>query len=736
MKNPLKSLALLFALIVAFVVSFHAWQMGAGMAALLTGYAIYFVASHSLASWKLYDPRLFRAELTFPFDRAGQPVGASIAKGCLSCPTGYAYTADAAISSLERVTNNILKEGVKDWRMPMFPLAGMEVRAAQSQQMTGNRRIRHHVFYENVHRTKWYNPTPSQEVFEVTKRLLAQCNGDLATARLLANSNSIGCAPPRGPRGVSGKDSYSQDAATTVFELGPFCVTDYLELMEFQLVLEAYKRAAINAAGMALEYEKMRRYVSMSRVNGAAVAGTTVARFFNGTFGDIPDSPGSLEWLANSIDNGIGGEIPPGTQVEVNVSRQLYQYWLEKFKKDHDIVMNLDIANFAQQIKGFQTSFDNEGGFIMQSRRTNRRIRISTTKEPVYVEVSKNTDDTGEWDFQPYFVTELGDDTDTTQANGYRQSLNTQYGDACTRCDGEQKRLAEMIFIHAPGAFHYEAFPTNPLATQIASDVEANLQRLWGATEIMWSFGTDVDLYYLKPMNDMLAGTGAPCFSNIDKTWFAGRIKTGLQFVEEDPRQMMTLLVAVPGNQSVTEKSECCLPSEFPASVTLTPRPGDDPKLCDDIPAGVTADDAPAGTMRAPKRLQFQLPAVDNKTVSVIFERRDGSEGTLTVPFTIIADTALEGAAGTDHFLLADGNIVFADGETEKQVDFVLHPFPRSAGDPKFVQATMQFDNAPVVIQGEDGATVDTKLCFILADVLPAADDGCPTAYCLNTVPA
>lgn len=730
--KTLKKLTLFLAVVLACLVTVVACEEGKPMEGALASFAVLFIATHALVGWQHYRAGVFRVELTFPFNEAGAPVGAQIAKGCLACPTGYAYTGDTALNALERVTNRILMEGVKDWRMPQFPLAGLPVRAASAQQMTGNKKIRHHVFYPDVHRAPWYNPTPVPTKFTVTRELIQQCRGDVAAARLIANANSIGCAPPRGPRGLSGKDAYFQDAATTVFELGPFCITDYLELMEFQRVLEAYKRGAINAAGMALEYEKMRRFVGMSRVNGSAVAGTSRPSFVSSTFGHVPDSPGSIEWLWAAIDNGIGGEVTPGTVIEVHVSTQLFRYWIEKYAADHDIVINLnEPASFQSQIQGYITRFDNAGGFLTQSLRTNRQIRITTTKEPVYVEVSRSGD-AGEWDFQPYFVTELGDEPDTEAANGFRQAMNTAYGDACNFCDGEVKRLAEMIFIYAPSAFHYEAFPTNPLGTQIDSQVEVNLQRLWGATEIMWYFGVDVDEYFLRPMNTMLAGTGAPCFSNIDKTWFAGRIKTGLQFVEDDPRQMMTLLVAVPGQSSVITKSECCLPCDPPAAITITPAPARQPALCTDIPAGVTADDAPVGCFQAPRRMQFALPCVENRTASILFRRVGGVEGALSIPFAITEETATEGALATDHFDTPASPLLFPDGVDQVQMDIVLHPIHRTAGDPAFVTAKIVWDNAPVVVCDEDGATVDTNLCFILCNQLVDPADACPSAYCLQ----
>lgn len=736
--KTLKQLTLLLALILSVTVFVLACKQGEYLAGAVTALVIYSAASHAVTSWKNYQPGVFRTELSFPFNEAGKPLGAKfVNKGCLSCPTGSAFTSDTALNTLERVTNNILKEGFKDFMLPNFPLADREIRAAQFQQMSINSKIRHHVFYPDTHRAKWYNPMPSLDTFTITRELLAQCNGDLATARMLANSNSIGCAPPRGPRGISGKDRYSQSAATTVFELGPFCVTDFLEAMEFAMVLEAYKRAAIGAAGMAMEYEKIRRFVEMSRANGSAVAGTTAPTFFESTFGHIPNSPGSIEWLLNSIDKGIGGEISPNVTVNVSMSPQTFQYYIEKFARDHDINANFltEPGQFRLQTQAYMTAFDEKDGslgFTIQSRRTGRKVRIDTTKTPVYVEFTRNGE-SGEWGFQRYFVTNLGDDTETNQANGFRQEMNTSYGDACdvAYCNGASKVLAELFLIDVPGAFHYEAFPTNPLGTQIASGVQTNLNNLWGATEIMWHFGTQVDLYWLKPMNEQLAGTGAPCFSNIDNTWFAGRLKVGCQFVEDAPRQMMTLAVQVPSHMSVIEKSTCCLPCDPPAPIIITSQPGLDPKLCTQFPES-DAEDAPAGCMRAPKVMRFQLPSDGNKTVSVQFERRNGTNGTLTVPFTIVEDTATEGAAGTDHFVRAAGNIVFADGEDTALLDIVLHPIHRGAGDPAFVQAKMRFDNAPVVICGEEGATVDTLMCFTLANQLADETEACPGSYCLG----
>lgn len=730
--KTLKNITLFIAASTAVFVACLAWSKGQGMAGAITGTAIYFVASHALQSWSTYDPGVFRASLTFPFTEGGKPKGAQLLdRGCLSCPTGSAFTSDTALNTLEAVSNNVLMEGVKEWKSPNFPLESIAIREARNQEFVGqhDRRYTYHAHYPDPHRARFYDPTVTRETFTITRELLAQCNGDVVAARMIANSNTIGCAPPRGPRGLTGKDVYGQNAFFTVAELGPFCITDYFGLKDFQLMLEAYKRGAINYTSMAMAYEKMRNYVAMSQNNGVAIAGTYKATFTPSTFRNIPDSTGSIEWLLNSIDSGIGGEIDPSMTVEVSVSRQVFEYWLMQYKINNDIELRTDPSSLLMQIKGYITAFDETGALTIQSRRTNRRVRIMTTKEPVYIELTANGD-AGEWDFQRYFITELGDDVDTAQGQGFRQSKNTEYGDACNYCNGAPKVLAEMIFIHAPGAFHYESFPTNPLHTKIEG-VESSPKALWGGAGIEWYFGTEVDLYFLQDMNRMLADTGAPCFSNRKRTWFAGELTAGMQSVEDAPRQMMTLLVRVPGDKAPIQKTDgCCTPCEEPPALTLTPRPGDDPKLCTVLPDGVAADDLPAGCMLAPSILRYNLPCEGNLTIPMQFQRRNGTNGTLTVPFTVTDGTALEGAGADKHFLLADGNIVFADGDDTAQKNIVLHPFRRGAGDPKFVQAVLNWDNSPVVLC--DDSPVTTKLCLMLCDQIAGENlDTCPETYCM-----
>lgn len=670
--------------------------------------------------------------MQYPVNKSGVPIGARAAdRGCLQCPEGYYFSSDDALSVLEKATNNILLEGWKDYRQPMFPLAGLPVEAAMYPQMANRSQIQYHVFYPDVQRTTFYNPMPNQQTATVTEKLIAQCGGDIATAQIIANANSLGCAPPMGNRGISGKDRYFASAATAFFTLGPFCVTNYLDLWDFAGMLEAYKKAAINSAGMALEYEKIRRYVEMSWNNASAVAGTKAPTFFKNTIGEFPTSPGSFEWILNAVDMGIGPEMASmNEEVVVKCSRQLQQYWIEKFKKDHGFTVFTEAMNLRSQTIGYITQFSDNGDFVLTSLRTNRKVRFTTDVEPVYIEMWQSGITSGKWDFQQYYEMEVGDDPTSGQANGFRQRTNPFYGDPCKACDGISKILVEPIMVFSRKAFHYEAFPTNPLGTQINKDVETNLQRLWGTTNIDWYFGSEVQEYFLNPMNASLAGTGSPCFSNIDRTWFAGRIRTGLQFVEDAPRLMMTLFVKVPGGQLPLEKSDCILGCGPGTTYTISNDvPTDQPAICDPIPEDVSDEDTEPGCIQTPGKLRFTLPSSGTKTVKVSAFRIGGSAGALSVNYAYQDVTAVEGT----HYVMSNGTLSWADGEDgEKSFNVTLEPVIRQPGQHFYVEFKLNW-TADADVLCEDAQTA-TPVCLQLA-CTQAADGDCPDPYCDNCPP-
>jgi hypothetical protein len=672
--------------------------------------------------------------LSFPYGADGVSAGATFTdRGCVRCPSGYTYTADQALNVLERVTNNILLEGWKDYQRPNFPLASEPIQPARYEQMSINTRIKYHAFFENPERSRFYDPMPSVQTFQVTRELIDRCGGNLAMAQMIGNANSLGCAPPRGRRGVSGKDRYYSSAATTVVELGPFCVTDYQDLWDFAGQLEAMKKAAIEHAGMALEYEKIRRYVEMSWNNASAVAGTTRPRFFKGRVGEFPNSPGSFDWIFNAVDTGLGTELSGNEVVTVKCSQRLIQYWIELYKKQHNLQVWADSANVRSDTLGYIISMTTGGEFTLLSLRTNRQIKFSPLNVmPVYLQMWKSGISTGSWDFQPFYVTEPGDDPEQNQANGFRQRKNPDYGDPAAWCDGVDKMLAEPIFVYTEKAFHYEAFPTNPLGKQIEG-VEGNLNVLWGSTDIMWHFGTEVQEYYLNPLLKSYqdAGVDVPCWNNRDRTWFAGVVKAGCQFVEDDPRQMMTLFCSVPSTDAPLQKSDSLLPCSPGPVYNIQPViPSDAPDLCNALPDGATDDPDPVpGTLFPPAKLHYLLPSQGaNESAFIDVYRNGGSDGSLTLNYAFQNVTAHQGT----EFLFTNGSVVFADGETKKTISFTKKPTVRTVGQHFYREFLINWSAGAGVI--DPTAVTQTPVCLALA-CAQANEGDCPDPSCANCPP-
>lgn len=655
-------------------------------------------------------------QLQYVYDK-GRAVGAKFPQGTgFSCLEGSSFTSDEGLSALEKYQNEVLIFGHENWSVPNFPLSKEAVRAAASQQMSNRSRVVPSVHYQDVKRTRFHNPMPTLANYDLTKELIEACGGNVATAQMISNSNSIGCAPPRGERGISGKDRYYSSACTAVFQLGPFCTTNYLDLRNFGEEINAYMKAAIQAGGMALEYERVRRFVEMSRKNAVAQVGTISPRFVSGAYGDMPTSPGSLEWILRSIDEGLGADVMADVPIVVKTSPQLRKYWINKYNRDHGATIQESLGSVFNNVKDYVASFEMDGDFVMRSLRTGRKVIFRVDSTPLYVETYATGTDLAEWDFQDYFLTRPGEDPESGAANGFVQTGNPHYGDPTKYCEGVPARLCEQILIYTQEAFHYEAFPTNPLGWAMQG-VETNLQNLWNATQISWRTGAEVQIYDLGPINRGLAGTGYPELSNSRNTWFAGELTVGHQFIEDRPRKMMSLLVRVPMDESPLEGVTELEPAERPAPIVLDSRPTKEaPQFCTPIPAGVAEDTPGAGLAWTPVELQYDLGATDRVAYFTLY-RTGGTNGTLTLPLTVTEGTALEGTAGTDHFKIGSatynpatgvytptyfsggtGNIVFADGSETQYLAIFLNSVEREAGDPATVSATINVDNSPVVL--------------------------------------
>lgn len=657
------------------------------------------------------------AELTFPFDEQGTALGARFTdRGCISCPTGYAYTADDALGALERTTNKVYLEGWKDYQKPEFPLANIPIRPATYQQMTRIKGVKHTAGYSQVFKTQFNDPTPNIDTFQVNAELINRCGGNLALATMIGNMNSIGCAPPFGNTGFIGKRTYTREAFTGTLNLGPFCITSYLDLMDFRNAMDAYQREAMKAAGMALEYEKIRRFIAMSPNNGAAVAGTRSARFASGNFADIPNSAGSFEWLIDSIERGLGAEIGKREGIVVKVSQQIFEYWVKKYVADNgndfNLVAQMNWADLRVQAQGYQGSFA-EGQFVLVSKRTNRRITIMVNNyDPIYLEVTRTGAALGQWEFQDWYLQELGSDIDNG-GEGVWQKFNPYYGDP-EQCEGAEKTLAELILIFTEKAFHYEAFPNSPFSGFTKPGVNTDLNNLWNSMMLRWYTGVEVDQYFLNKINEMVAGHGGPCLSNRYNTWFAGDVTFGLQLVEDDPTQMMALIVAVPSSGSPIEASEV-LTSVSPGDpIVVTPvdHSDENPLLCKDYDQSTAPPDAPVGCFQVPEVLIYNLPESDDVTVTVTFQRVGGTSTSIATAFTVTDGTATEGSAPTDHFELANGTLTFAANASTATKNIILHPIHREEGDSQYVEAVINWtDDDEIICEGGfESTTLRLKL--------------------------
>ena len=655
--------------------------------------------------------------LVFPIDDQGRATGARfVNRGAISCPAGHSISSDDALNTLEKVAQYMLTMGWRSFNAPNFPLAGRPMKPAATQQMTNIRRVKHTAGYSGLQRLPWYDPTPTINTFNMSKDLIQRCGNSLEMATLLGNTNSIGCAPPIGKTGFTGKRAFYQSAVTSVLNMGPFCITNFLDQMDFAAAMQAYQDALIKGAALATEYEKMRKFIAMSSKNASAVAGTTGPTFYSGHFGQIPDSAGSFEWVLNAIERGMGGNLEKNAPVVVKVSPQLLKHWVLQYIADNggSVTQNMNWTDQALNVNGFEGQWAN-GSITMTSLRTGRRVTFQTADTtPAYVEVQKTGDAQGQWAFQEYMVQELGDDTEGV-GGGVDQRYNEFYGDP-ERCEGPEKVLCEMILIDTGDAFHYEAFPSNPLGWAMEG-VETNLNNLWNSAQIQMFTGVEVDQYYLKHINEMLADTGAPVFNNSDNTWFAGRLKMGFQLVEDEPRNMMALLVAVPSSGSPLQASEVLLPVTSTTTVTLTTEPAEDPVICREFDGDAEPDAETAGAMVTPESVVYDLPATGTRTVQLQFVRTGGVTGTLTVPFTITEGTATEGSGGADHFTRANGNIEFATGSAYTTLSIVLRSQARGDGDPEYVEATIDYNNSPEVLV--DGSFTSTILRLRL---VPAAE--------------
>jgi hypothetical protein len=171
-----------------------------------------------------------------------------------------------------------------------------------------------------------------------------------------------------------------------------------------------------------------------------------------------------------------------------------------------------------------------------------------------------------------------------------------------------------------------------------------------------------VDVHFFQPM---LAATGY-CPSNIDNTWFAGRMQFAFRQRILRKRAAGALLVKVPQMEYTLEAAGGCLTEERPDPIVLTPREAQyGAREC--IVAPESDGDDPAGALYP--ACSFSVTATDaDQVIEVEVERRDGLAGALALTYTMTEGTA----TAPEHYTDASGALNFAEGQTRRVLSITI----------------------------------------------------------------
>lgn len=601
-------------------------------------------------------------------------------RGCVSCGDGSLFSPDQVLGVAETFSKNILSKTLEQWEGPSFPIKNVPTKASMAVQPNAITN-RMSVFWPNLERQKWYDPVPTLATKQVTKELIDKSGGIEGLDYNYFEGSGLACNPPMGPRALAGKDAGYSSEVWTTFLLGPICTAKYRVLEDLIMYMSAAEAGIGQAIDVSLQYEKINQFVQMSRKNATAVAGTWQPKFTEHVFGEFPDSPGSLEWIIYTASI-IGSRFPGMQPVRVCCSVQLLQWWILDFVQRHEgqIQINLDFRDIRGAVRGYNTSFTQEGEFAMRDARTGRQIIFDTSKTPCYQLLNKRGQYEWERRHQPYFVYREGDDTREGEMNGVMQDPNPHLGDA-DQIHEDGSVLAELIMIYADDAFHYEAPPLNPFAGKFERGA---IMPTIGTTQINWYTGVEVDTYFLQHMTDPTTGQ---CPNNRAKQWIAGEASTHLVIRENNKYAMGSILVQVPSTSTPlgAAPDKCLAAAARPAPIELSTAQPIPPDHC------ATAPEAPedvAGCLVPQLILNVYADGSDEKTVKVTIERQGGFDGELEVDYTFVAGTALAGTHYTDD----SGTITFAEGERVKQLEIEILPYLKEDEEDIAVQFQIVWD--------------------------------------------
>lgn len=584
-----------------------------------------------------------------------------VGSGCLSCPDGSRVAPDDGLMALETLAKNIMVLKRPEFEGPTYPLQELPTKATTSPLLGGDDYAVDYSYHiPKLHEIGMHNPNPNRT--KNSKFMNAGQNCGVET--LESNGfdvSSIACNPPRGVTGVMGKDISPIQSWMAPLEMGPFCTAGYQNFDHLVQSFAAMEREYPKAAMNIVNYHKIREFINSNQNLAAATAGSRTARFSQYQFVDRPNSVGSIEWFMDALDR-IASYSSSRDNWRVSMSRRLFTRWMRDYARANNVVLNLDFASMNQQVGSylFQASSPNEISLI--TIRLNTKFTITFDRDPIYVIDQEVDEGAYEWNFQPWFVSRPGDDTRSGESAGFVREKNPDYGAACADCPDGMNSLSELILIYNDEYLQYEAFPKSPFAGVGLEHLSTDLQALWGSMEMKYYFGSDVDVHFFQPM---LAATGR-CPSNIDNTWFAGRMNFAFRQRILRKRAAGALLVKVPQMEYTLETAGGCLTEERPEPIVLSARePQYGAREC--VVASEEDIVDPVGELRP--ACSAEITATDAvQVIEIEVERRDGLSGPLSLAYTMTEGTA----TAPEHYTTASGNLNFLEGQTRRVLNVAI----------------------------------------------------------------
>jgi len=576
------------------------------------------------------------------------------------------------------------------------------------------------------------NRTPYSDVRSLTKYPASNSPTSIAAA---TNGNAEACNPSiDGPMPVIGHEAFGRRGHVLRLPIPPLCLAAYTNKEKFHDTLAATMNAVQNATITAFAAGQYRWMIANSRFNAAPIQqamGDGKARlpahadlFSKNTFGRVPEHYGSADWVAAMLRM---SELPRRANVTVDLPTVIF----EKYKLDLAGPIGLNVfeqaGNITSALNNYQRTVFNDS-LVYQDRQTGRKITFRSTDSPTYVEVEESGPLVGNWYFQEPWIFR-----DSETANQVMPRENPNYGVACS---APNRTLAAIVTISVDGQakpFAKESFPVNPdaglrsLINRYAKsrnvEVNTTLAELYPTSvETTLFTGLDLQVWMLDPMNQRFRDAGYNCdaASNIENTWIGGFTKISGVFVEENPRQVVHLLLRVPAVDNCVELFAPCADSvTIPAAGAIDPGITEIPKQVLPIPEPIVAPTAAAGSIFIlRKSTTVTADCLTSKTVTIPLERRGGSLGAISATVAGTPSTHVGSLAGT---------VAFADGVTTGTLTLTVNAWAAVANvDQGTENFTITFSGSSLA-----ASTFTThKVCVKQAK--SCAGDCAPDAGCLT----